>query len=294
MKTRARITRRWITFAVLAALAVAAVYWLAVLTPQGQAAENSGLRGADLVFGRATGTAAGTLAEVTPVSMIAGAVLAAVIALVRRRPALAIASVGSIVVTAALTQLLKNVVLDRPLLVETDAWYTGGSFPSGHTAAAVSVVFALAMVVPGRGRTVVLAIGGAIVVLVGNLTMAASWHRASDVLGADLVAFASAALACAWLSTRAQLGRAPRKGPRGGVNRLLAVCSVVTVIVLAALAVQGIQYYPDDTKDLTAFVLLQLLAVSTSTIAVVGFSLAWRGLDVGGSLTAPVPRPRTA
>lgn len=294
MKTRARITRRWITFAVLAALAVAAVYWLAVLTPQGQAAENSGLRGADLVFGRATGTAAGTLAEVTPVSMIAGAVLAAVIALVRRRPALAVASVGSIVVTAALTQLLKNVVLDRPLLVETDAWYTGGSFPSGHTAAAVSVVFALAMVVPGRGRTVVLAIGGAIVVLVGNLTMAASWHRASDVLGADLVAFASAALACAWLSTRAQLGRAPRKGPRGGVNRLLAVCSVVAVIVLAALAVQGIQYYPDDTKDLTAFVLLQLLAVSTSTIAVVGFSLAWRGLDVGGSLTAPVPRPRTA
>lgn len=294
MSTRARITRRWITFAVLAALGVAAVYWLAVLTPQGQAAENSGLRGADLVFGRATGTAAGTLAEVTPVSMIAGAVLAAVIALVRRRPALALASVGSIVVTAALTQLLKNVVLERPLLVETDAWYTGGSFPSGHTAAAVSVVFALAMVVPGRGRTVVLALGGAIVVLVGNLTMAASWHRASDVLGADLVAFASASLACAWLSTRAQLGRAPRKGPRRRVNRLLTGCAVVAVIVLAALAVQGIQYYPDDAKDLTAFVLLQLLAVSTSTLAVVGFSLAWRGVDVGGSLTAPVPRPRTA
>jgi hypothetical protein len=127
---------------------------------------------------------------------------------------------------------------------------------------------------------------------VGNLTMAASWHRASDVLGADLVAFASASAACAWLSTREQLGRAPRKGPRGGVNRLLLGCSIVVVLVLGALAVQGIQYYPDDTKDLTAFVLLQLLAVSTSTVAVVGFSLAWRGLDVGGSLTASVPRPR--
>ncbi|WKK71990.1 phosphatase PAP2 family protein [Rathayibacter oskolensis] len=294
MKTRARITRRWITFAVLAALGVAAVYWLAVLTPQGQAAENSGLRGADLVFGRATGTAAGTLADVTPASMLAGAVLVAAIALIRRRPALALASVGSIVLTAGLTQLLKNVVLERPILVETDAWYTGGSFPSGHTAAAISVVFALAMVVPARARTVVLLIGGGVVVLVGNLTMAASWHRASDVLGADLVALASASVACAWLSGRAQVGRAPKRSTRRGVNRLLVVCSVVVVLVLGALAVQGIQYYPDDTKDLTAFALLQLLAVSTSTVAVVGFSVAWRGIDVGGSLTAPVPHPRSA
>lgn len=294
MSTRARITRRWVTFAVLAALGVAVVYWLAVLTPQGQAVENSGLRGADLVFGRATGAAAGALADVTPVSMIGGAVLAAAIALLRRRTALAVASVGSIVVTAGLTQLLKNVVLERPLLVETSSWYTGGSFPSGHTAAVVSVVFALAMVIPGWGRTVVLAVGGAAVVLVGNLTMAASWHRASDVLGADLVALASASVACAWLSTRAQVGRAPRKPPRRAVTRLLLVCSALTVVLLAALAVQGIQYYPDDTKDLTAFVLLQLLAVSTSTIAVVGFAVAWRGLDVGGSLTAPVPRARAA
>jgi len=292
VSTRARITRRWLTSAVLAALGIALVYWIAVLTPQGQAAENSGLRGADLVFGRATGAAAGALADVTPVSMIAGALLAASIALIRRRPALAIASVGSIVLTAGLTQLLKNIVLERPLLVETDAWYTGGSFPSGHTAAAVSVVFALAMVLPARGRTVVLLLGGAVVILVGNLTMAASWHRASDVLGADLVALASASLACAWLSTRAQLGRAPRRSTRRGVNRLLLVCSAVVVVVLAGLAVQGIQYYPDDTKDLTAFALQQLLAVSTSTIALVGFSLAWRGLDVGGSLTASTARPR--
>ncbi|NRG40245.1 phosphatase PAP2 family protein [Rathayibacter sp. VKM Ac-2835] len=294
MKTRARITRRWIVFAVLAALGVAAVYWLAVLTPQGQAAENSGLRGADLVFGRATGTAAGALADVTPVSMIGGALLVAAIALIRRRPALALASVGSIVVTAGLTQLLKNVVLERPLLVETDSWYTGGSFPSGHTAAAVSVVFALAMVVPGPGRTVVLVVGGAVVVLVGNLTMAASWHRASDVLGADLVGLASASLACAWLSTRAQVGRAPRKPPRRAVLRVLLVCSVVLVLTLGALAVQGIQYYPDDTKDLTAFVLLQVLAAATSTVAVVGFALAWRGLDIGGTLTAPARRQRAA
>nr|WP_254071319.1 MULTISPECIES: phosphatase PAP2 family protein [unclassified Rathayibacter] len=226
--------------------------------------------------------------------MIGGALLVAAIALIRRRPALALASVGSIVVTAGLTQLLKNVVLERPLLVETDSWYTGGSFPSGHTAAAVSVVFALAMVVPGRGRTVVLAIGGAVVVLVGNLTMAASWHRASDVLGADLVALASASLACAWLSTRAQVGRAPRKPPRRAVLRVLLVCSIVLVLTLAALAVQGIQYYPDDTKDLVAFGLLQVLAVATSTVAVVGFALAWRGLDIGGPLAAPARRQRTA
>lgn len=294
MSTRTRITRRWFITALLAALGVAVVYWLAVLTPQGQGVENSGLRGADHVFGRATGAAAGTLAEFTPISMLLGALLVALIALIRRRPALAIASVGSIVMTAALTQVLKNVVLERPELVIADSWYTGGSFPSGHTAAAVSVVFALAMVVPGRGRTVVLALGGVVVVLVGNVTMAASWHRASDVLGADLVALASASVACAWLTARAQVGRAPKRTPHRGTSQLLLTCSIVVVVLLAALAVQGIQYYPDDTKDLAAFVLLQLLAMSTSTLAVLGFSLAWRGLDVGGSLAAAVPRQRAA
>lgn len=293
MSNRVHITRRWMTTAILAVLGVAAVYWLAVLTPQGQGVENSGLRGADLVFGRATGTAAGALADVTPVSMVAGALLVTVIALIRRRPALAIASVGSIVVTAGLTQLLKNVVLVRPDLVDAASRYTGGSFPSGHTAAAVSVVFALAMVLPGLARTVVLALGGTVVVLVGNLTMAASWHRASDVLGADLVALASASVACAWLTGRAQVGRAPQRARRGA-NRLLVVCSVVVVVLLAALAAQGIQYSPDDAKDLAAFAMLQLLAVSTSTLAVLGFSLAWRGLDVGGPITSPVSRQRIA
>ncbi|KZX22115.1 phosphatase PAP2 family protein [Rathayibacter tanaceti] len=294
MTTRVRITRRWITAAVLAVLGLGAVYGLAVLTPQGQGVENSGLRGADLIFGRATGVAAGALADVTPTSMIVGALLVAAIALIRRRPALAVASVASIVATAAVTQFLKNVVLDRPALIDADSQYIGGSFPSGHTAAAVSVVFALAIVVPGRARTVVLALGGAIVVLVGNLTMAASWHRVSDVLGADLVALASASLACAWLTTRAQVGRAPRTASRRSVRRFLLWCSLLVVALLAALAVQGIQYYPDDTKDLIAFVLLQLLAVSTSTLSVLGFSLAWRGLDVGGALTASTPLQRAA
>lgn len=292
-KTAVRITRRWVVFAVLASLGLVALYWLAVLTPQGQAVENSGLRGADLVFGRATGTAATTLADVTPLGIICGGILVGLIALLRRRPALMLAALGSIALTTIATQILKNWVFTRPDLIEADAWYTSGSFPSGHTAAVVSIVFALAMVVPARGRTVVLVLGGLLVVVVGNLTMAASWHRASDVLGADLVAFASAALACAWLSTRAQIGRAPKPARRATV-RLLVVASVIAVICLAALAVEGIQYYPNDTKDLTAFFVQQALAVSTSTIAVVGFSIAWRGVDIGGSITRPVPRVRPA
>lgn len=293
MKTKQRITRRWVVFAVLAVLGLVAVYWLAVLTPQGQAAENSGLRGADLVFGRATGTAATTLADVTPLGIVCGGILAAMIALIRRRPALMIAALGSIALTTVSTQILKNWVFSRPELVDTIDWYTGGSFPSGHTAAAVSIVFALAMVVPARGRNAVLLLGGALVILVGNLTMAASWHRASDVLGADLVAFASASIACAWLSTRAQVGRAPKRARKATV-RLLVIASVIALLCLVALGIEGIQYYPNDTKDLTAFFVQQVLAVSTSTIAVVGFSIAWRGLDIGGSMTQPVPRARAA
>ncbi|ALS56936.1 hypothetical protein C5C66_02850 [Rathayibacter toxicus] len=179
--------------------------------------------------------------------------------MIRRRPALAVAAVGSIVGTAVATQLLKNGILQRPLLVEAESRYTGGSFPSGHTAAVAAIVLALAMVVPGRGRTAVLIIGAAVVVLVGNLTMAA------------------------WLTSLAPVGRVARPRARTVVDRLLMVCAGAIAVLLVALAVQRIQYYPHNAKDLTAFVLVQLLAAATSIFAVVGFARAWRGLEVVAS-----------
>lgn len=286
MEATRRISRRWIVFAVLAVLGMLGVYGIAVRTAQGQAVENSALRGGDIVFGRATAVAADALATSTPVFIVIGALVVGAIALIRRTPSLAVAAIGSMVLTTASTQVLKNWVFTRPRLVETTDAYISGSFPSGHTAAVVAVVFALAMVVPARARTAVLVVGGLAVVAVGNLTMAASWHRGSDVLGADLVALASASIGCAWLASRSVVGRSARKPARRATIRLLVVASVIAVLSLGVLALDGIQYYPNDTKDLTAFVAMQLLAVSTSTVTVVGFSIAWRGLDIGGAGSA--------
>ncbi|MET7694692.1 phosphatase PAP2 family protein [Streptomyces sp. NPDC005483] len=71
--------------------------------------------------------------------------------------AVAVAVVGGSLV---LSEVLKLLVLRRPDLVRAPVRLLGNSFPSGHTAIAMSVVFGLALVVPYRLRAAVVGVGG--------------------------------------------------------------------------------------------------------------------------------------
>lgn len=68
----------------------------------------------------------------------------------------------------------------------------------------MSVVFGLALVVPYRLRAAAVGVCVVWASFVGAYTVAAGWHRPSDVIGADLMVLT---VACGFTSALARLGR---------------------------------------------------------------------------------------
>ncbi|GAA1944197.1 phosphatase PAP2 family protein [Amycolatopsis minnesotensis] len=99
--------------------------------------------------------------------------------------------------SAVLTSGLKEVVL-RPDFDGAGST-SHNSFPSGHTGAAAGLLFGLLIAVPPRARWWIAAPGAAGVSVVAAATMAAGWHRLSDVLAAVLLACALCCVAVALL-----------------------------------------------------------------------------------------------
>ncbi len=179
--------RDWLLVLALAsAFLLLALYVVAVRTRWGQDLDDAALDGRTdrTVVLRATGRLLETI-SVTSLALLGGA--AAVIAMVRRRIYLAFAAavvVGGSVVTS---EILKRVVLSRPILLGGDDPLPIPSFPSGHATVAMSLAVAFALVVPARARGVTALCGLAYACLIGTGTVTAGWHRPSDVMGAYLV-----------------------------------------------------------------------------------------------------------
>jgi membrane-associated phospholipid phosphatase len=99
-----------------------------------------------------------------------------VVALLRGRPRVVV-GIGAIVLGAnASTELLKH------LLVPPGTW------PSGHSTAAMSLVLASVLAVPARLRPAAAALGSTLAIAVGYSVVAAGIHAPSEVLGGFLVA----------------------------------------------------------------------------------------------------------
>lgn len=126
------------------------------------------------------------------------AVLAAlgVLAFWRGRADLATAVVAVVLGSNLTTQVLKHTVFERPHLI-SEAFRLPNSFPSGHVTAAASIAVAAVLVMSRRLRPAVAVAGSAATMIVGLATVAAGWHRPSDVMGAWFVVGAWAALATA-------------------------------------------------------------------------------------------------
>ncbi len=113
------------------------------------------------------------------------------VAIVRRRPALALVAGATILGAALWTEALKH-LLDRPTLIFGEPW--GNTFPSGHTTVAFSVGVAAMLVAPPHLRRLVAAGAALYGAAVGIAVVAAGWHRPSDVAGAFLVVTGWAAI----------------------------------------------------------------------------------------------------
>jgi membrane-associated phospholipid phosphatase len=232
--------RRLLLVTVASAAGVGLLYVVAVRSPLGQALE-------DLVlWGRPTGDAEAVelawraLATLT-LAVAAGATAGlAGVALAVGRPFLAFGVVVAIAGANLTTQLLKEVVLDRPNLVGSGAYAYGNSFPSGHVTLAASLALAALLVAPRRLRSLVALGGAAYVGVVGISTLTAGWHRLADAVGAILVALAwSGLVAAVVVATR---GSMPRRTWHAGSSRLATRILLVGALGLFGVAVGVLAY----------------------------------------------------
>lgn len=177
--------------------------------------------------------------EVVSVPFIGGVLVATMLlALLRRRAALAL-RVALLMGGANLTtQVLKRWVLDRPDLGLGDL--SPNSLPSGHTTAAASVSAALVLVVPRRLRPAAAVLGALYTTATGVSTLVGGWHRPSDVVAAVLVVLGWAALATT-IGVRAERaqdvagGPVPRRGATLAVGLLTAGGLVGVVMATGAM-----------------------------------------------------------
>lgn len=234
--TTRQSVRRLLLVAAVAGVGVGALYGIAVQTSLGQSLEDLVLWGrpgdpeaVDLAW-----RTLGTLNLAVAVAATAGL---AGIAWLLGRPFLAAAVVAGIIGANLTTQVLKEVILDRPNLVGTDAYAYGNSYPSGHVTLAASLALGALLVAPRRLRSIVAVAGAGYVSVVGISTLTAGWHRLADALGAILVALAwTGFVAAAVVATR---GSMPRHSWQSGSGRMATRVLLVGAfgIFLAAVGV---------------------------------------------------------
>jgi membrane-associated phospholipid phosphatase len=179
-----------------------AVYALAVRTARGQLLGNAALAGQRVVLERGTTGAEGILRSISFVSLAAGTLTLMIVALLRRRPRLALAAAATVIGSVLVAISLKSLLLDRPSLIHPSAYPLHNSFPSGHATAAAAVAAGLVLVAPSRLRGKIGVIGALYAAAVGYATVVAGWHRPSDVAGSSALVLAVAAAASAWLVWR--------------------------------------------------------------------------------------------
>ena len=212
--------------AVLSAAGVLALYRVFVRTALGQLADTAAMRGGDVHHPKVVAVLSRTLNGTTLVSLVLVCVVAATIGVLRKRIDLAVGAALLVIGANASAQLLKT-RLARP---DLDAFPAPNSFPSGHTAAAASVVCALMLVLPHAVRGTVALIGFGYVTVIAVATVWAEWHRPSDTVAAMLIVLAWGAV----IAFGVRVGRLRGRGPAERAGRL------ATVLLLAGGAVTGL------------------------------------------------------
>ncbi len=102
-----------------------------------------------------------------------------------RRDSLARAACLATVAATVTAEVLRRGVFARPVLIGSDS-LNGPSFPSGHTAAAMSIALGVGLVVPAARRLRLASLATAVVI--GAVAVFVPTHRVSDVVGGYLLA----------------------------------------------------------------------------------------------------------
>ena len=200
--------------AALCALAAALVWVLAELVPAAQVRDAILLRHFTLLSGPHVDTAANALLNLlSPAPLACWGLALVLFALSRglRRDALA---VGLVVALAPVSADLLKPLLAHTHMRAGTVHIGAASWPSGHSAAALSLALCATLLAPPRWRVPVALAGAAFAVAVGFALLVQAWHMPSDVLGGYLIAALWTALAVAGLRA------AERRWPARASHRL--------------------------------------------------------------------------
>lgn len=253
-----------------------ALYYAVVRTYWGQRLDEHAFVGRAVVAGEPAEGADNLLSTISTGTLALAVVALAALALLRRRPTLALLAAAVVGGSLIVTEILKLVVLTRPPLVPSSV--LDNSFPSGHATIGIGVGLAMVLVVPA-GLRIAAGLGAATLAsAVGIATVAAGWHRPSDAVAAYLVALCvSAAVSAAvvrW-APGGGLSSPERRGPpraqltrfRIGFDELvLAVLALGAggLFLLALLRAEGVPW----TSAGVGF-LLSASAIAASALVVV-------------------------
>jgi membrane-associated phospholipid phosphatase len=211
----------------LSALGFAAVFAVALHTGRGLYDDAELFRrvsGSDLSAVDRAGER--TLATIDVGSLVVGAMLLGAIAFLQGRIARAVAAVALVGLSVASAELLKHGLAHIPGALVSGRLPT---FPSGHTAVAVSLGLALVLASPSVLRPVAALVGAAYAAAVGFSLVVLGWHFPSDVIGSFLLCGFWASVVGLVLGSRT---RRPAVSVPGVV---LALCAVAAGLFIAAV-----------------------------------------------------------
>lgn len=261
------------SLSLLAVLATAAAFALAVHTSTGQRLDDAARGDVSLSAAPRAYAATERLLETISVSSLALFGLGIMgVALVRGRPALAVGA-GVAVLGANLTTQAMKARFDRPDLVDGGR-ATDGAFPSGHVTVAMSLALALVLVVPPAARWTAALAGCLYAAGVGIAVIALDWHRPSEAVGAYLMATAWTAAVAAILLVAGE-GRRQGRAERPGAGRIGAVVAAAAAIAFAAVVGVSAVRRLDVVRivdDRTAFAVAAL--VTAAACAALGTTVA--------------------
>jgi membrane-associated phospholipid phosphatase len=175
-----------------------------------------------------------------PVPYVYFSAIPPLIAALRRRARLALAS-GAILLGSTVTTELLKLILAHPRaasLLGGVSPVASASWPSGHATAAMALALSSVLVMPARLRPLTAGLGALFAVSVSYSFLTLGWHYPSDVFGGFLVAGVWASLALASLSTRLREPVRPADDlDRGSIREALIPPAA---ILLGALSLAGV------------------------------------------------------
>jgi len=222
---------------VLGCVATVLCYLLLVHTSAGQRLDNAAYYGAVHARSQHFGFMDGPLERIDERSLKLVMVAIFAIGLLRFRPILGIG--GALVAggPVATAHVLRFHVLDHSPFAVGSA--IGSTFPSDHTAAAVGCAMAAVLVSPPWLRGLVAILAGAFAAAVAAQVQVVGWHRASDSVGAALLAFAFAA-AVAGVLAWTRPGRARKHRRHWWAVAVMATAGTGAIVLGVLSAARGI------------------------------------------------------